>query len=389
MEFSKLLIFTAYLGLLLSVATAGSHPEHHHHHHHHHHNHSHTTESHKLMQAHKQQASISAVFAFGDSSVDTGNNNINYGTRYRSDHLPYGMDFSYHTATGRSSNGRLIVDYIISSLGLKDTLTAYVGSPIEEFQTGISYGISGAGLDDNTVRANSVPTFDQQVISFEHTIQYLIKAVGEKRAKQIVKDALYIVSVGTNDMVDTYYRPLLQIGLTDIGSYHYNLLLKLEGTLQRLYKDGARKFVVLGMPPIGCLPKQVSAISLQNLIHTILYGRDCIDEQNNDAQGYNMKLRDLVSSINSQVPDIHVEYVDIYGPMMDMISNPYRYGFESTIVACCGLLGLPMVGDLCNELTPRCPNPNQYLFWDSINPTQVVNAQLAGLIANEVLPKFH
>lgn len=68
---------------------------------------------------------ISAVYAFGDASVDTGNNNRDIHTGLRSNHAPYGCDFPHHAATGRSSNGKLIVDLIASHLKLKDTLAAF------------------------------------------------------------------------------------------------------------------------------------------------------------------------------------------------------------------------------------------------------------------------
>ncbi|KAI7999264.1 GDSL esterase/lipase [Camellia lanceoleosa] len=62
----------------------------------------------------KQKASnhsISAVFVFGDSTVDPGNNNY-IETVFKSNFPPYGKDFPSHIATGRFTNGRLVTDYI-------------------------------------------------------------------------------------------------------------------------------------------------------------------------------------------------------------------------------------------------------------------------------------
>jgi phospholipase/lecithinase/hemolysin len=53
------------------------------------------------------------VFCFGDSLTDTGNIAFLYGNDSRRPSLwpPYGETF-FHRATGRSSNGRLIIDFI-------------------------------------------------------------------------------------------------------------------------------------------------------------------------------------------------------------------------------------------------------------------------------------
>lgn len=52
-----------------------------------------------------------AVFVFGDSIVDTGNNN-NILTTAKCNFPPYGRDFMGGKPTGRFSNGRVPSDFI-------------------------------------------------------------------------------------------------------------------------------------------------------------------------------------------------------------------------------------------------------------------------------------
>ncbi|KAK7839427.1 gdsl esterase/lipase 5 [Quercus suber] len=53
-----------------------------------------------------------ALFIFGDSEVDAGNSNyINTTTDFQANYSPYGENF-FRYPTGRSSNGRLITDFI-------------------------------------------------------------------------------------------------------------------------------------------------------------------------------------------------------------------------------------------------------------------------------------
>ncbi|EMS49813.1 GDSL esterase/lipase EXL1 [Triticum urartu] len=58
------------------------------------------------------KSKISAVFMFGDSIVDPGNNN-NRLTEARASSPPYGQDFPGGKATGRFSNGRVPGDMLV------------------------------------------------------------------------------------------------------------------------------------------------------------------------------------------------------------------------------------------------------------------------------------
>lgn len=57
------------------------------------------------------QAEARAFFVFGDSLVDSGNNNY-LATTARADSPPYGIDYPSHRPTGRFSNGLNIPDLI-------------------------------------------------------------------------------------------------------------------------------------------------------------------------------------------------------------------------------------------------------------------------------------
>lgn len=60
----------------------------------------------------EHQRKHAALFIFGDSLFDVGNNNyINTSTNFQANFFPYGKTFFGHP-TGRVSNGRLIPDII-------------------------------------------------------------------------------------------------------------------------------------------------------------------------------------------------------------------------------------------------------------------------------------
>lgn len=55
--------------------------------------------------------SVEAVWAFGDSFFDSGNNNF-LNTLIKADFPPYGKDFMGGVSSGRFTNDRTISDYI-------------------------------------------------------------------------------------------------------------------------------------------------------------------------------------------------------------------------------------------------------------------------------------
>ncbi|KAJ0851985.1 putative triacylglycerol lipase [Helianthus annuus] len=59
----------------------------------------------------QKNVSVSAVFVFGDSFVDQGNNNY-INTLGKGNFLPYGKDFQGGKPTGRFSNGKTLPDLL-------------------------------------------------------------------------------------------------------------------------------------------------------------------------------------------------------------------------------------------------------------------------------------
>uniref|UniRef100_A0A0E0LDS8 GDSL esterase/lipase n=1 Tax=Oryza punctata TaxID=4537 RepID=A0A0E0LDS8_ORYPU len=96
-----------------------------------------------------KEAKVPAVIVFGDSTVDTGNNNV-VATMLKSNFPPYGRDLG--AATGRFCNGRLPPDFISEALGLPPLVPAYLDPAygIADFATGVCFASAGTGLDNAT-----------------------------------------------------------------------------------------------------------------------------------------------------------------------------------------------------------------------------------------------
>lgn len=109
-----------------------------------------------LLSGEPASAKVPALFVFGDSTVDTGNNNF-ISTVLKSDFSPYGRDL--HVAgghgqqpTGRFSNGRLAVDFISEAFGLPPLVPAYLDPNVDmnSLSTGACFASAGSGYDNAT-----------------------------------------------------------------------------------------------------------------------------------------------------------------------------------------------------------------------------------------------
>lgn len=64
-------------------------------------------------QSHINEIANNALFIFGDSTVDSGNNNyIDTIPENKADCKPYGQNGVFDKPTGRFSDGRIITDFI-------------------------------------------------------------------------------------------------------------------------------------------------------------------------------------------------------------------------------------------------------------------------------------
>ncbi|QHN91408.1 GDSL esterase/lipase [Arachis hypogaea] len=96
-------------------------------------------------------SNVPAVIVFGDSTVDSGNNNM-IATVLKSNFRPYGRDFEGGEPTGRFSNGRVPPDFLAEALGVKSSVPAYLDPAynIEDFATGVCFASAGTGYDNAT-----------------------------------------------------------------------------------------------------------------------------------------------------------------------------------------------------------------------------------------------
>ncbi|XP_019235699.1 PREDICTED: GDSL esterase/lipase EXL3-like [Nicotiana attenuata] len=316
---------------------------------------------------------IKAVFVFGDSIVDQGNNN-NITTLIKCNFPPYGKDFIDGKPTGRFTNAKTPADLIVltlliliftsvEELGIKELMPAYLDPKLqaEDLKTGVSFASGACGYDPQTAAIASVIPLSTQLNHFQEYVGKLKGLVGEEEANTILHSSLYFVVAGSNDLANTYFTIGLRQKQYDINSYTDLMVDGAADFIQELYKLGARKIGVFGIPPVGCLPFQ----------RTVSGGifRMCVEEYNEAALLANTKLSAAINdSLSKKLPQSKLVFIDLYDPMLDLIINPKKYGFEVVEKGCCGTGNIEVLM-LC-KYGGTCEDDTKYLFWDSYHPTE-------------------
>ncbi|WJX94143.1 hypothetical protein P8452_75591 [Trifolium repens] len=323
---------------------------------------------------------VPAVFVFGDSIVDPGNNNY-INTLIKCNFPPYGRDFDGGIPTGRFSNGFVPSDIVAQKFGVKEVLPAYLDPNIQlqDLLTGVSFASGGAGYDPLTAKIMFVKSLSDQLDMFKEYKKKVEEAVGGKKREEIVSKSIYIVCIGSDDIANTYAQTPFRRIQYDIPSYTDFLVSEASKFLQELYGVGGRRIGVFDIPVIGCVPSQ----------RTINGGkhRECLNSSNQAAKLFNSKLFFKMKALGKEHSDARFVYLDSYNPFVDIIQNPSKYGFNETDKGCCGT-GDIEVGILCNPFMNTCSNPSDYVFWDSYHPTEKTYYVLSSLVLDNKIKDF-
>ncbi|KAL6273814.1 hypothetical protein ACE6H2_024506 [Prunus campanulata] len=292
---------------------------------------------------------LGASFIFGDSLVDSGNNNY-LPTLSKANIVPNGMDFkaSGGKPTGRYTNGRTIGDIVGEELGQPNYALPYLSPNTtgKAILYGVNYASGGAGIMNSTGRifVNRVG-MDIQVDFYNQTRKQIDKLLGPSKAKEyIMKRSIFSVTIGSNDFLNNYLLP-------------------------RLYQLDARKFVIGNVGPLGCIPYQKTINQLNP--------DECVELPNKLARQYNGRLKDLLAELTDNLPGSTFVYANVYDLVTELITNYDKYGFTTASRACCGNGGQYAGIVPCGPTSSLCKDRSMHVFWDPYHPSEAANLLLA------------
>ncbi|XVE62687.1 hypothetical protein DITRI_Ditri06bG0139600 [Diplodiscus trichospermus] len=312
-------------------------------------------------------AEARAFFVFGDSLVDSGNNNY-LATTARADAPPYGIDYPTRSPTGRFSNGLNIPDLIGEKIGLSESPLPYLSPEFNgrKLPIGANFASAGVGiLNDTGVQFVNILRMYRQLELFQEYKRRLSALTGSRHAHQLVNQALVLITVGGNDFVNNYYLVPYSARSRQykLPAFVKFLISEYRRLLMRLYKMGARRVLVTGTGPMGCVPAELAMRGTNG---------GCSEELQSAASLYNPQLVQMLNGLNKKIGrDIFIS-ANTQRMHNDFVSNPRAFGFKTSQIACCGQGPYNGLG-LCTQLSNLCPNRALYAFWDPFHPTEKAN----------------
>lgn len=273
--------------------------------------------------------SFSALYVFGDSLSDSGNNLAALGGTGPAPLAANFIPALPYAPSGTYSNGPTWVSTFASGIGLPAAATA-------SLQGGNNYAYGGATTSTTAPPAPFPPSLQAQVGSY-------------LSANTVDSSALYVIAGGGNDaraVADAILAGADPQTTTIAGATAYaTTTATLVGTLRAA---GASNIVVWNVPDLGKTPAAGAGVG------PIAAGGTQI------ASAFNSALSFALASSG-------VTIFDSFGLIGTAVSNPAAYGFGNVTQAC------GFAGNGCDASTA--------LFWDGIHPTAFAH----GVIASQML----
>ncbi|XP_058741573.1 GDSL esterase/lipase At5g03610-like isoform X1 [Vicia villosa] len=284
------------------------------------------------------------LFVFGDSYADTGNflNSPSYKP-------PYGITFP-HQPSGRFSDGRVLTDYIASTLNIKSP-APYSLRNSSDLQFGINFAYGGTGVFNTFLKG---PNMTTQIDTFEELIKQKIYT------KSDIDSSVALVSFAGND----YYPYLFKDGINikEILVFGASLIKQLSINLKRIHSLGINKIAIGLLEPVGCLPVITKTYDKCHAVINLL------------VMKHNEVLLQAVQDLNKENESVFVT-LDLYKSFLSVIETMQKNSTVGNVLRLCcvpesSIYRCGSVDERGQKKYSLCDNPELSFFWDDIHPTQ-------------------
>ncbi|XP_058100720.1 GDSL esterase/lipase At1g28570-like [Magnolia sinica] len=315
-----------------------------------------------------------SIFSFGDSLTDTGNwlyinSSSNIGN------FPYGETF-FHHPTGRSSDGRVVVDFIAQAFGLPFLPPYRACSDGRDLRHGANFAVAGAtAIDAASYEEKKIGgvvaniSLVDQIEWFKGLLPSL--CLSSSGCRKFLRGSLFLVGeIGGND-----YAQLFSNGwsLEKIQTFVPQVVSTITSAVDTLIEHGAMTLVVPGGLPLGCF---ASVLTFGASLNKEDYDNEtgCLKRWNELLQYHNDRLQIELDRMRNLHPHVIIIYADYYNSAMRIYRSPLQFGFsKGALSACCGSGGPYNYNSsvLCGTHEARiCNDPSLYWNWDGSHPTE-------------------
>lgn len=264
------------------------------------------------------------MVVFGDSLSDTGNFSLASGGTFPPSPLYF---------QGRFSNGPIWTDRFAPSIGMPSPVASLAGGKNFAFNGSRALGPSPYGTPD-------LPT---------QVGMHLLQQNGALNPKDV-----FVLWIGSND---------IYFGAATGEPYAVeNALWSIDQSIRSLHQAGARKFLVLNLPPLGDTPYFEGT-------------GEIADQLDWAAFQFDIGLFFALWFAESELTNVEIAHVDVFTLFQTVERNPRRFQINNTEIAC--TIFDPNSG-LSIGFAPRPgTDPARSLFWDGVHPTSRAHEVIA------------
>lgn len=291
-----------------------------------------------LLLSMSAQAAVSKVISFGDSLSDNGN--VYALTKLVHDKVSSDIPIfplpPYYK--GRYSNGFVWSEYLTQKMGLSTEKSGF-----ESF----AYASSWAESPEYS-HYYTVPDIVTQID------WYLMRANPQSKTYDPhLAEHLYTFWDGSNDYLADRNDDLM------VAAGH--TVTQIEKAIHKLINwTGAKRIVVLNVPDLGRIPLTKSYSPAKKALLSKVSRR------------HNELLERAVRRLRNEHSGTKIVLIDVFGVMtqvMDDLTYDGRH-FSNVTDECYRGIKLGGFGRVCR-------NPDEYMFWDDMHPTRMINQLLA------------
>lgn len=330
-----------------------------------------------------------AIFSLGDSHSDTGNYPRTEAVAFQViKSLPYGETF-FRNATGRCSDGRLIVDFIAEAFGLPylPPYLAVAKGPHVRIRKGVNFAVAGASaINSSFFSAQKIALWTNDSLSVQLGWFKNLKSslcTTEQECDEYFKKSLFLVGeIGEND----YNFPALSgQSIKQLRALVPLVVGAITRAVSMLIEEGAVDLMVPGQLPVGCTSMFLTVFQSAN--ESAYDNRTgCLKAYDAFFKYHNNYLKQELQNLREQYPHARIMYADYYGAAMTIYRSPKHYGFYGgTPRACCGGGGPHNFNTtaVCGQIgATACKDPSAFMDWDGIHFTESAYHHIAKGVIN-------
>ncbi|GJV50857.1 GDSL esterase/lipase 1-like protein [Tanacetum coccineum] len=259
----------------------------------------------------------------------------------------------------------MAVSSLISLYASLPIIPAYL-EPNNDFTHGANFASAGAGalIDSHVGLAVDLQT---QLRYFGDLVNHYRQNLGDIESRQLLSDAVYLLSCGGNDYQIPYY-PYTQEQYVDI------VIGNMTNVIKGIYEKGGRIFGVVNVPLIGCWPG----------MRVKQPGSTCNTEADELTRLHNQAFAKRLEHLEKQLEGFMYAKFDLSTAISNRMKNPSKYGTHENYVtasretACCG--SGPFGGIYnCGRIKEfeLCDNATEYFFFDPFHQNELASLQFA------------